>query len=143
MKDYDAIPGNHPTDWARKFDLSNWGVLSARLDGEHVGGAMVALKTPGFSMLEERGDLGVLWDIRVAPHARGCGVGAALFGRAEQWAGARSCRQLKIETQNIIVPACRFYRGQGCTLGGIDRFAYPEFSEEVQLLWYKRFADTG
>jgi hypothetical protein len=25
----------------------------------------------------------------------------------------------------------------GCTLGGIDRFAYPELPREVQLLWWK------
>jgi hypothetical protein len=25
----------------------------------------------------------------------------------------------------------------GCTLGAIDRFAYPEWPGEVQLLWWK------
>jgi hypothetical protein len=25
----------------------------------------------------------------------------------------------------------------GCTLGAIDRFAYPELPTEVQLLWWK------
>jgi GNAT superfamily N-acetyltransferase len=141
VKDYDAIPGNHPTDWARRFDLSNWGLLSARLGGEQVGGAAVASQTPGLFMLEDRSDLAVLWDIRVAPHARGRGIGAALFSSAEQWAEARSCCQLKIETQNINVPACRFYASQGCTLGAIHRFPYSEFPEEVQLLWYKSLGD--
>ena len=42
VKDYDAIPGNRPIDWARRFDLSSWGLLSARLDGECVGGAAIA-----------------------------------------------------------------------------------------------------
>jgi hypothetical protein len=50
---------------------------------------------------------------------------------------ARECRQLKVETQNINVPACRFYARQGCVLGVIDRFAYPTLPDEVQLLWYK------
>ena len=140
VKDYDAIPGNHPTDWARQFDLSNWGFLSARLGGEYVGGAAVAVKTPGLFTLEDRGDLAVVWDIRVAPHVRGRGVGAALFGAAEQWAEAQSCRRLKVETQNINVPACQFYASQGCVLGAIDRFAYPDLPEEVQLLWYKSLA---
>ena len=59
VKDYDTISGNHPTDWARRFDLSNWGLLSARLDGECAGGAVIALKTPGLFMLEDRSDLAV------------------------------------------------------------------------------------
>ena len=143
VKDYDAIPGNHPTDWVRRFDLSNWGLLSVRLGGEYVGGAAVALKTPGLLMLEDRSDLAVLWDIRVAPRARGRGIGAALFGSAEQWAEARGCRQLKVETQNINVPACKFYARQGCALGSIHRFPYPEFPEEVQLLWYKSLGDSA
>ena len=44
---------------------------------------------------------------------------------------------MKIETQNINVVACKFYAGQGCTLGAADRFAYPELPDEVRLLWYK------
>jgi GNAT superfamily N-acetyltransferase len=141
LKDYDAVPGNRPTDWAQRFDLSNWGLLSARLDGECVGGAAIAIKTPGLFMLEGRGDLAVVWDLRVSPDARGRGVGAALFGAAAQWAEERGCRTLKVETQNINVPACRFYASQGCTLGAIHRFAYPELPQEVQLLWYRNLGD--
>ncbi len=37
----------------------------------------------------------------------------------------------------INVPACRFYAKQGCVLGAIDRYAYPDHPDEVQLLWYK------
>ena len=29
VKDYDAISGEGPTRWAKRWDLSNWGVLSA------------------------------------------------------------------------------------------------------------------
>ncbi len=138
VKDHDAIPGNHPTDWRTQFDLANWGFLAARLEGRHVGGAVVAVKTPGILMLEGRTDLAVLWDIRVAPQARGRGVGTALFRAAEQWAELQRCDLLKVETQNDNVPACKFYASQGCSLGGINRFAYPDFPNEVQLLWYKR-----
>jgi len=143
VKDYDAIPGNRPTDWARRFDLSNWGLLAARLDGECVGGAAIALKTPGLLMLEDRSDLAVIWDLRVSPRARRSGVGAALFAAAEQWAEGRGCCRLKVETQNINAPACSFYASRGCTLGAIHRFAYPELPEEVQLLWYKNLGDHG
>lgn len=137
VKDYDAVPGNHPTDWARRFDLSSWGFLSARLEDECVGGVVIAFDTPGLLMLEDRSDLAVVWDLRVSPHARRKGIGAALFAAAERWAKRRSCRRLKVETQNLNVPACRFYASQGCALGAIHRFAYPELPEEVQLLWYK------
>lgn len=59
---------------------------------------MIAFNTTGVTMLDDRRDLAVLWDIRVA--------------------------------------AC-FCQRQGCVLGGIRRFAYPQFPQEIQLLWYK------
>jgi len=140
VKDYDAIKGEGPTRWTDSFDTSNWGLIRARADGNVAGGAVIAWKTPGLHMLDGRDDIAVLWDIRVAPAQRGTGVGSALFRAAENWAGARGCDWLKIETQNINVVACRFYRQMGCTLGGIDRFAYPELPDEVQLLWWKALA---
>jgi GNAT superfamily N-acetyltransferase len=73
----------------------------------------------------------------VAPDQRGSGVGSALFRATERWAGDRGCGWLKIETQNVNTAACRFYQKMGCTLGGIERFAYPELPDEVQLLWWK------
>lgn len=137
VKDYDAIEGGGPTHWARRFDISNWGLIAARLTGRRVGGAVIAFNTADISMLEGRSDLAVLWDIRVSPEFRGQGVGSALFGAAEAWALARGCRQLKVETQNINVPACKFYARQRCVLRGIQRFAYPQLPDEVQLFWYK------
>ncbi|HEY0020443.1 MAG TPA: GNAT family N-acetyltransferase [Longimicrobium sp.] len=137
MKNYDDYAGERPSRWAIRFDVSRWGLLTAHAEGRPVGGAVVAFNTPGVDMLEGRRDLAVLWDLRVAPEMRGRGVGAALFGAAEAWAVARECRQLKVETQNINVPACRFYARQGCVLGVINRFAYPTLPDEVQLLWYK------
>jgi GNAT superfamily N-acetyltransferase len=137
VKDYDAGNGDSLAQLAERFDLSNWGLIAARSGGRRVGGAVVAFNTPGINMLEGRSDLALLWDIRVAPEVRGEGVGAALFRAVETWAGSRGCRQLEVETQNINVPACRFYQRQGCVLGGIGRFAYPELPDEIQLLWYK------
>ncbi len=137
VKDYDAIPGEHPAGWAERFDVSRWGVIAAWVAGRRVGGAVVAFRTPELDMLEGRDDLAVLWDIRVAPEARGQGVGSALFRTAEAWARARGCRQLKVETQNVNVAACRFYARQGCELRAICRHAYPGLPDEVQLLWYK------
>jgi ribosomal protein S18 acetylase RimI-like enzyme len=104
---------------------------------------VVAWSTPGVHLLDGRDDVAVLWDIRVSPAHRGTGVGSALFRAAESWAAARGCDWLKIETQNINVRACRFYRRMGCTLGAIDRFAYPELPDEVQLLWWKAVEAVG
>ena len=140
-KDYDAIAGEGPLQWGRRFDLSKWALFTARLANRIVGGAAVAFDTPGLTMLEGRRDLAVLWDIRVAPDARRQGVGSALFRRAETWAQRQGCRQLKIETQNTNARACRFYERQGCRLKTIDRAAYREFPDEIQLLWYKDLPD--
>jgi GNAT superfamily N-acetyltransferase len=136
-KDYDAIQGEGSARWARRFDVSKWGFFAARSEDRRVGGAVVAWDTAGVEMLEGRRDLAVLWDLRVAPQARGRGVGSALFRAAETWARERGCRLLKIETQNVNVDACRFYARQGCTLGAVHRFAYPTLPHEVQLLWYR------
>jgi GNAT superfamily N-acetyltransferase len=77
VKDYDAI--EEPVSWPERFGVGRWGWIAARAEGRRVGGAVVAFDTPGVEMLEGRRDLAVLWDIRVAPEARGRGVGAALF----------------------------------------------------------------
>jgi GNAT superfamily N-acetyltransferase len=137
LKDYDAIDGNRPTGWPDHFDVSSWGLIAARIDGRYVGGAVLAFRTEGCVMLEGRSDLAVLWDLRVSPELRGRSIAAALFAAAEHWAAARMCRQLKVETQNVNVGACRFYARLGCELGAVNRFAYPELPDEVQLLWYK------
>lgn len=98
---------------------------------------MVAHDSPGLLMLEGRRDLAVLWDIRVAPEVRGHGIGSALWQEVEIWASLRACRHLKVETQNTNVGACNFYARQGCYLGAMNRYAYPELPDEIQLLWYK------
>lgn len=142
VKDYDAYSDSHPTAWPAHFDLSRWGILSAWVDGERAGGAVVAWDTPGVDMLEDRRDLMVVWDLRVAPAWRGLGVGTALFESAEAWGLSRGARWLKVETQNINVAACRFYARRGCTLGALHRFAYPDLPDEAQLLWYKELGQA-
>jgi len=113
------------------------------VDGRLAGAAVIAFDAPGVDMLEGRRDLAVLWDLRVAPDARGQGVGSALFRAAEAWTRARGCTQLKIETQNINAPACSFYAARGCVLGAVHKDAYPELPDEIQLLWYKDLSLPG
>lgn len=138
VKDYDSYD-ELPTDWPLKFDVRNWGFFLALDQAHPVGAAAVAFDTTGVFMLEARRDLSVLWDIRVAPEAQGCGVGRLLFERAVSWSQVRGCRQMKIETQNVNVPACKFYHHMGCQLGEIHRFGYaavPRVAHEVMLNWY-------
>jgi GNAT superfamily N-acetyltransferase len=139
-KDYDLIAANSPRLWAQRFDVSSWGLFAARRSWTCVGRAAVLASHSNVEMLESRSDLAVLWDIRVAASLRGRGIGRALFRAVEAWARARNCQQLKIETQNINVPGCRFYQRQGCTLAAANHHAYPDFPDEVQLLWFKNLS---
>lgn len=139
VKDYDACEEGGPEGWPRQFCVDAWGFYLAWEDGRCAGGAAVACGTAGVHMLEGRDDLAVLWDIRVAPDARGRGIGRRLFEHAADWARRRGCTQLKAETQNVNVPACRFYAAQGCELGAIHRYGYagvPSVAHEAMLLWY-------
>jgi GNAT superfamily N-acetyltransferase len=136
-KDYDALPEGGPVRWAERWDLRSWGLLIATDEERPVGGAIVAWNTDGVNLLEGRADLAVLWDIRVCSERRGQGIGTQLFGAAAEWARSRGCRELKVETQDINVPACRFYARQGCVLRGIDTRAYrPVLLDEAMLLWH-------
>jgi GNAT superfamily N-acetyltransferase len=139
IKDCDASPEGGPEHWSERFDTSRWAFFLASEGGRAVGGATVAVDTPGLFMLAGRQDLAVLWDIRVLPELRRAGIGAELFRHAAGWSAGRACTNLKIETQNVNVPACRFYAKLGCRLGEIDRYAYagdPSVAHEVMLVWY-------
>ena len=137
IKNYDHSGG--PERWTRRtWDLSRWVVLAAYWEQERIGGAILALHGEGLDYCEGREDLAGLWDIRVRPEYQGRGVGRALFQRAETCAKQRGCTQFKIETQNINVPACRFYARMGAKLGHVHLYAYrTEGLDEVQLTWYK------
>lgn len=136
-KDYDENEEEKPSRWVERFDISNWGILSAFAGKQRIGGAAIAWKTPEVYMLEGREDLACLWDLRVHSGFRNKGIGHQLFARALAWSAERGCRRFKVETQNINVPACRFYARQGCQLGAINRYAYPETMNETQLIWYR------
>lgn len=137
LKDYDAVDNEGPSGWSNRFDVSSWGFLVARSNGQRIGGAVIAFNTSGVELLEGRRDLAVLWDIRVNKAFRSHGIGASLFKAAERWACKRKCKQLKVETQNINLAACKFYVRQGCTLAAVNRLAYPSLPNEIQMFWYK------
>lgn len=140
-RDYDASddPDGRVLNWPKHLNVSKWGFFIVSRDGDDVGAATVAVHTPAVHMLEDHSDLAVLWDIRVRTEMRRHGVGTALFRYAADWARSKGCRQMKVETQNTNVPACRLYGAQGCVLGGINRFGHaacPAAAHETMLLWY-------
>ena len=137
IKDYDAVEAERPTSWSRRFDISRWVMLVARHEDQPIGVAVVAMDTPNLELLEGRRDIGALWDIRVAPAHRGRRVGTALFEAAEDAARERGCHLLRVETQNNNVAACRLYQSRGCSLESVKAGAYPEFPDEVRLVWSK------
>lgn len=133
-KNYDLA--ENPLGW---LDLvtPNWVLLSAFEGEERLGGAIGAFDSPGVDMLEDRRDLAVVWDLRVAPKARRRGVGAALLENLEGWAREKGCRELKVETQDSNFGACNLYRRHGFVLKEVNRAAYPEHPDETQLIWRK------
>ncbi len=137
IKDYDK--DSDLKELEDEFDTSNWGFFAAFLEGELVGGVIIAYDTEGVNMLSDRNDMAVVWDIRVHPEYRGKGIGYKLFQKAVEWSKEKDCKLLKVETQNINLKACEFYIRQGCKLGCVDRYAYSkeeDLSHEVMLLWY-------
>ncbi len=134
-KDYDTVVGDRPSDWPKRWDISEWGLVAAYLEDQHAGGCVLALSTDGFNLLEGRGDAAALWDLRVHPDFRGRGIGSALFSGAVAWARDRSRTKLRIETQDVNVPACRFYKAKGCNLSSIVENAYDQCPGETQLIW--------
>lgn len=135
-KDYDADPGARPTDWPTRFDVASWRIFAAFIDGRRVGGAALVPNHSGDAdLLDGRSDVALLWDLRVAPDVRRCGIGAALLARLADAAAQAGATELRVETQQINVPACRFYAGRGFRLASARRGAYPTLPDEIQLLW--------
>ena len=124
VKDYDAI--EPPTNWLRRFDTRDWRLLVAYEARVRVGGAVIIPQTPTKA---------ILWDLRVRPESRSCGVGSALFRAAEDWSRARGCRVLEVETQNVNAPACLFYARMGCRLADVEQEAYPDLPGEARIVW--------
>lgn len=140
IKDYED--GDEPSVTRRidQFDVSNWQFLLADVDGQLAGGATIACRTDGVYMLDSRDDLGVLWDLRIADPFKRQGVGSALFKAAVDWCDSQGLKQMKIETQNVNVPACRFYAAMGCQLRGIIHHSYASegspIADEIQFHWW-------
>jgi GNAT superfamily N-acetyltransferase len=138
IKDF-CVGEDETAEWWKRFDLANWAFFMA-FDGERpVGAAAVASRDKDVNMLSGRSDLAVLWDIRVDDGYKHQGVGQTLFDMAADWSRKQGLVQMKIECQNVNVPAVKFYHKQGAVLSAIDEYAYynePECRSETQLIWF-------
>ena len=137
LKDYDGYPRNSPTDWTTQWLVEDWGIFAAYAGQRRIGGAIGVVRACDVGMFGGRADIAVLWDLRVAPDMRGRGVASALLGAVEEWAVTGGARALGVETQNVNVPACRFYSARGFALERIDDGVYVDLPNEVRLLWTK------
>lgn len=72
----------------------------------------------------------VIWHLYVAPECRGRGVGRQLLSSVEAFAQERGARCLWLETQNVNLPAVRFYLHAGFTLCGLDTSLYERDGSE-------------
>lgn len=134
-KNYDSYSGNSPADWTTRFDTSHWKIFVAYHDGRRAGGAVLIHGDAQIDLLDGRSDLALMWDVRVAADARRLGVGRALLEAVAGAAKRAECRALRVETQNVNVPACRFYQACGFVLETVRHQAYPDLPDEIQLLW--------
>ena len=123
--------------WGKMFDLTNWKFFVAyNQDHKIIAGCAIATKTENCRMLEGRDDLALLWDLRVANEYKHQGIGQTLFDMAKQYAKENGFKQFKVECQNTNPAAVNFYHKQGMKLCAINEYAYPEYPDEVQMLWY-------
>ena len=137
VEEYYKDFGSEINHWKNMFDLTNWKFFVAyNQNNEIIGGCTVATKTNNCNMLEGREDLALLWDIRVDEKYKHKGIGQQLFNMVKDFAKLNGFKQLKVECQNTNPAAVNFYHKQGMKLCCIDEYAYKDYPNEVQLLWY-------
>ncbi|MBI1756387.1 MAG: GNAT family N-acetyltransferase [Fimbriimonas ginsengisoli] len=83
----------------------------------------------GWNLLEGRSDLALLYDLRVDPPHRGMGVGRILVLHAIEWSRRHGSAEMRVETQDTNVAACRLYRAMGLSLHSIDEHGYEGLAE--------------
>jgi ribosomal protein S18 acetylase RimI-like enzyme len=77
-------------------------------------------------------------DFSVSKNYRKKGIGWKLMDKAKEWTKANNLKGIMLETQDVNLAACRFYKKYGFTLGGVDTMLYSNFknAEQKALFWY-------
>lgn len=81
-------------------------------------------------------------DFAVDARFRRRGIGRAMMQKAVDWAKEKNLPGIMLETQDINVPACRFYEKFGFALRGFDTHLYKGLTpstDEIALYWYLIF----
>ena len=138
-KDYDAIPGNRPQDWPTRFAVDRAEFIAAYAGGERVGGAVAVVEPTDVARLGGEHPLVLLWDLRVAPEARGRGIGRALLAAVETRLREIGIPGVVVETQDTNVAACHLYAGAGYGIRSVDPNASEQLPGETQIIWVKLF----
>jgi streptothricin acetyltransferase len=80
-------------------------------------------------------------DIAVSKNHRNRGVGTSLIEKAVEWAKSKNLLGFMLETQDVNLPACRFYNKLGFQIGAVDTMLYSNFDNfnEKAVFWYMKF----
>ncbi len=81
-------------------------------------------------------------DFTVDARFRRRGIGRAMMRKAVDWAKEKNLPGIMLETQDVNVPACRFYEKFGFALRGFDTHLYKGLTpstDEIALYWYLIF----
>ena len=135
IKDYDTFDDQKPTSLATRYDMSNWGIFTCTVDGQLLGGTLLAPSKSEYSIPGATDRSAILIDLRVNPTARRNGIGTALLISAISWASTLECDEILVETQDTNVAACKFYEQMGFQLKSFELNAYKPTSDEARLIW--------
>jgi streptothricin acetyltransferase len=80
-------------------------------------------------------------DIAVACANRRQGIGKELLDKAKHWAIKNKLDGFMLETQDINLSACKFYKKYGFDIGAVDTMLYANFDnhDEKAVFWYMKF----
>jgi ribosomal protein S18 acetylase RimI-like enzyme len=124
-KNYDAIPGNHPTLWAADRLVGLTVMCRWETDIVVAAVAVQIVKTKA-----------IIWDIRVAPEMRGNGLGKRILAECIDIVVEAGVAFVEVETQNVNLAACQLYKSSGFQIACIDRYAYEEQGlDEIAIIW--------
>jgi len=129
----------YPFDPSDPEERANWGHAVVAEAGERLVGFAAAQ----YMAWNCRA---VIWHLYVAPDSRGRGVGTRLLNSVDDFARDVGARCLWLETQNVNVPAVRFYLRSGFTPCGLDTSLYdPDGSAggEVALFFARAVPFLG
>ncbi|MBN8569001.1 MAG: GNAT family N-acetyltransferase [Ignavibacteria bacterium] len=130
---YEKKYGYENIDYSAFIDNKDKIVFFVFIDKELAGQVILIKHWSNYASIE---------DIRVERKFRGKGIGSKLIQKSIEWAKSINSIGIVVETQNVNVKACLFYRKNGFVLGGADMYIYKASElekNEILLNWYLLF----